>query len=225
MNEPRHGQAAFRCPFCGAIAGMKWANNGTIEQVGGVQIDLRTAGCDACSRRSIWRVPATGKKAPENFDDAAASMVFPLDTGAVEPPSLDMPAAVAGVYREAAAVLALSPRSAAALLRLALQMLLVHLGLPGENINQDIAELVRRGLPVVAQQAMDIVRVVGNNAVHPGQIDLDEERPTAVALFSLLNLIVETQIAVPKRVQAMFDALPPGPREAVVRRDRPRDPA
>ena len=60
---------------------------------------------------------------------------------------------------------------------------MVHLELKGKNIDDDIGALVKRGLDARIQKALDVVRVVGNNAVHPGQIDLrdDNELPAGVA--------------------------------------------
>jgi hypothetical protein len=55
---------------------------------------------------------------------------------------------------------------------------------------------------------MDVLRVIGNNAVHPGQIDLKDDSATALKLFEVLNLIVERLISTPKKVQALFEGLP-----------------
>ncbi len=49
-----------------------------------------------------------------------------------------------------------------------------QLGNPGEDINADIAALVKDGLWAdLLQRALDVVRVTGNEAVHPGQTDTD----------------------------------------------------
>jgi len=125
-------------------------------------------------------------------------------------------------YEEASTILDLSPRGAAALLRQAIQRLCVHLGEKGDNINADIAALVEKGLDVRVQQALDVVRVIGNNAVHPGQIDLRDDRATAEKLFGLVNLIAENRISQPKHVAEMFGALPEGARKAIERRDAPK---
>ena len=69
------------------------------------------------------------------------------------------------------------------------------------------------------QQALDIVRVVGNNAVHPGELDEHDVATVATSLFELVNAIVEDRIARPKKLKAMFDALPQGARDAIGRRD------
>lgn len=136
-------------------------------------------------------------------------------------PNPDLPADVRRDFEEAGSILALSPRGAAALLRLAIQKLCKHLGGKGKKIDEDIAALVREGLDRRVEQALDVVRVIGNQAVHPGQIDLNDDRAIAGSLFGLVNLIAEKMISEPKHVQEMFDALPEGARKAVENRKRP----
>ena len=67
---------------------------------------------------------------------------------------------------------------------------------------------------------MDAVRVIGNNAVHPGEIDLKDDRETATALFELLNMIVEVMITQPKKVDQIYDKIPQGAKEAIEKRDK-----
>jgi hypothetical protein len=99
-------------------------------------------------------------------------MYFP-DNGDAPFPNQETPQNVRKLYEEAASIHYKSPRGAAALLRLGIQVLCKELGEPGKNINTDIASLIAKGLPVIVQQPLDIVRVTGNDAVHPGQIDTD----------------------------------------------------
>lgn len=130
-----------------------------------------------------------------------------------------MPMDVRADYEEARAIVALSPRGACALLRLAVQKLGGELGESGKNIDSDIASLVNKGLDVEVQQALDSLRVIGNNAVHPGEMDLTDDTETATALFTLLNFIVEDRIAQPKKRKAIFDKLPEGARAAIQKRN------
>lgn len=139
--------------------------------------------------------------------------------GESELANADLPADIHADYNEASAILDASPRGAAALLRLGIQKICKHLGEKGENINEDIAALVKRGLDIRVQQALDVVRVVGNNAIHPGQIDLRDDRATAEKLFGLVNLITDIMISQPKHIKAMFDGLPEGARKAIEKRD------
>jgi hypothetical protein len=90
------------------------------------------------------------------------------------------------------------------LLRLAVQKLCAVLGESGKDINADIASLMTKGLSVQIQQALDIVRVIGNEAVHPGHIDLKDDPKIAELLFDLLNLIVEEKISEPRRLKEMY---------------------
>lgn len=146
-------------------------------------------------------------------------MVVPL-TGNVEPANADLPENIKSDYNEAKDIVNISPRGAAALLRLAVQKLCIHLGEKGTNINDDIASLVKKGLPVQMQQALDSVRVIGNNAVHPGTIDLNDKRETALALFGFVNVIAEVLISQPKKIQEFYEKhLPESARASIAVRD------
>lgn len=166
--------------------------------------NLFVAQCFNCNELSVW---------------AYNRMVYPSHSEAALP-NQDLSADVLRDYREASAILDESPRGAAALLRLAIQKICKELGGKGENINDDIKLLVEKGLDIRVQQALDVVRVIGNNAVHPGQIDLRDDRATAEKLFALVNLIADIMISQPKHLQAMFDGLPDGAKKAIERRDQ-----
>lgn len=162
--------------------------------------------CASCEKVAFW---IHGK------------IIFPSAIS-VAPPNPDTPEDIRLDYEEAAAILSKSPRGAAALLRLAIQKLCKALKQPGNNINDDIAALVKAGLDPLVQQSLDIVRVIGNNAVHPGQIDLRDDRATAETLFKLFNLIVDKAISEPKHVQEIYESLPEGAIKAIEKRDRPQ---
>jgi Domain of unknown function (DUF4145) len=95
-----------------------------------------------------------------------------------------------------------------------------HLDEKGKDLNVDIGNLVKEGLPVQVQQALDSLRVVGNNALHPGQMDLRDDRATAEALFGWLNFIVDQRIAQPKRLDELYGRLPEDARAAIEKRDQ-----
>lgn len=159
--------------------------------------------CFNCSEVALW---------------ICDQMIYPR-RGEAPPANPDMPDDIRRDYDEASTILDLSARGAAALIRLGIQKLCKHLGQPGKNINDDIKALVAGGLDPRIQKALDVVRVVGNNAVHPGQIDLKDDRATAESLFRLLNLIVEKMISEPKHVDEVYATLPEEARKAIEKRD------
>lgn len=166
--------------------------------------NLSASSCYNCDKLSIWI-----------YD----RLVFPKP-GEAPQANQDMPDDIKRDYDEASSILDQSPRGAAALIRLAIQKLCKELGQPGKNINDDIGSLVKGGLDPRVQKALDAVRVIGNSAVHPGQIDLQDDRATAETLFKLLNLIVDKTISEPKHVAQVYDSLPEGATKAIERRDK-----
>jgi hypothetical protein len=140
------------------------------------------------------------------------------------PPNADMPDDVKADFLEAASIVAGSARGAAALLRLCIQKIVIGLGGNGENLNYDIGQLVeQRVISPSIQQALDIVRVVGNNAVHPGVIDLKDNKGIAGKLFGLVNVIVETTISGPKHIKDIYESVvPESARAAIEKRDAPK---
>lgn len=148
-------------------------------------------------------------------------MIVPSEAP-VSPPHNDLPESCLAEYNEARDIVARSPRAAAALLRLCLQKLMIELKEKGENINDDIGSLVKKGLPVEVQQALDFCRVIGNNAVHPGEIELTDNPEISHSLFEMLNFIVDDRIARPKKVAKLYNILPEGAIKAVAKRDAPK---
>ena len=95
-----------------------------------------------------------------------------------------------------------------------------ELGENDKDINKNIGALVEKGLPKSVQQALDIVRVVGNKAVHPGQIEFDvDDKNTATMLMHLLNIIVERMISEPNEINSLYQNLPESVKESIEKRD------
>lgn len=159
--------------------------------------------CYTCKRLALW------------LHDC---LLYP-PTMAGPAPNTDLSADVMRDYEEARSILDLSPRGAAALLRLAVEKICIELGAAGNDINVQIADLVSKGLPDEVQQALDAVRVIGNEAVHPGKLDLRDDRDTAMSLFNLVNFIVEDRITRPRQRSAIYGMIPEGKRKAIEARN------
>ena len=137
----------------------------------------------------------------------------PIMTGPT--PNPDLSDDVQRDYEEARRILDQSPRGAAALLRLAVEKICIELGAQGGTIDQRIASLVSKGLPEEVQQALDAVRVIGNEAIHPGQVDIRDDRETASKLFELVNFIVCDRITRPKQIAGVYGMIPESKRKAI----------
>lgn len=198
---PTFNEKQFHCVFCGVFAGQSWYYVAVSPL--SVNTHMKACVCRHCGGISYWY---------------QERMLIPAEAP-VEPAHPDLPADCLPEYNEARDIFARSPRASAALLRLCLQKLMIHLGEKGKNINDDIGSLVAKGLPVVVQRALDVCRVVGNNAVHPGEINLNDSPDVAQSLFQMINFIVEDRISRPAEVHALFDRLPEGAKQAIAKRD------
>jgi hypothetical protein len=150
---------------------------------------------------------------------ALGRLVYP-DSSDAPRPNPDLPGDIQRDYLEAASILSRSPRGAAALLRLCIQNLCRALGKKGRNVDDDIASMVKDGLPLMVKQALDIIRVTGNEAVHPGELVLRDDPQTALQLFGLVNFIADNRISEPRRIQKIYGALPESKRLAIDARDQ-----
>ena len=195
----------FHCIKCDVFAKQSWGK--LVKNGYGMDINFHYSICNHCHETCYW------------FD---GRMIVPSEAP-VPPPHIDIPESCVEDYNEARDITARSPRAAAALLRLTIQKLLGELGEKGKNINDDIGSLVAKGLPVEVQQALDYCRVVGNNAVHPGEIDLNDDPSVAHSLFEMVNSFIEVRISQPKKVANLYKFLPAGALKAVEKRDAAKE--
>jgi hypothetical protein len=201
--KPAFQQGSFTCPHCNCFSQHEWRQ---INRTNGYEnvYEWVTCSCLRCNEYCFWK---------------GQNLVWPIKSGIPEPTD-GCPAEVRAVYEEARQVFPLSPRAAAALLRLAIQMICKEKGLPGKDLNADIGSLVRNGLSEQIKQSLDLVRVVGNNAVHPGQIEIEDNKDHIEKFFALVNLIVEVLIVQPAKVSAMYQTLvPPAQKQQIATRD------
>jgi len=200
----------YTCPHCNTISQLEVQKHqfpSDVTNVRGYPIInnlLTIHRCRCCGKKIIW------------IDD---TYVYP-DIVAEEA-NPDMPDSVKQLYNEAGLIYNKSPRAACALLRLAVDRLCNELGETDKDINKNIGALVEKGLPKTVQQALDIVRVVGNKAVHPGQIAFDvDDKETAMKLMKLINIITERMITEPNEINTMFEELPDTVKDSIEKRDK-----
>ena len=210
-TAPEFKKEAFNCPHCGAFAHMQWVSYEP-------NVYYRAI-CAHCKKDGLWRVTQI---IPYGVDYRAkeGEMLYP-DFGSAPLPAEDMPEDVKKDYEEAAQIFAKSPRGAAALLRLGLQKLCIHLGEEGKNINTDIRSLVKK--EVLSGQVIkvaDTLRIIGNNAVHPGQIVDEDFDKVAGKMFNLINAIVEETITKPKMWNNLYEQMPENARNAAEAQDK-----
>ena len=112
--------------------------------------NLHLSKCYHCGKIAVW---------------VHDRLLFPVTKFGVLP-NPDLPEEILHDFEEAREIVNSFPRGAAALLRLCVQKLCIHLGEKGKSIDEDIVSLVKKGLNPLVKRSLDIVRVIGNEAVH-----------------------------------------------------------
>ena len=209
--KPEKDKYIYTCPHCNTLSLMQrdthyFVNDIEVENYGMriIYNELTIHRCQCCERKMLW------------IDD---TYIYPDIVS--EEANPDMPESVKQLYNEAALISNKSPRAACALLRLAVDTLCHELGETDRDINKNIGALVKKGLPPTVQQALDVVRVVGNKAVHPGQIAFDvDDNATATMLMHLLNMIVTRMISEPNEINCLYQGLPESVKKSIEHRDK-----
>ena len=241
---PEYGNKKFQCPHCNTVATQEWftannASNAATSILSHLYLNYRSSIDDYSQEKIVSFLKEIDnnfkstfyKFVPDGFSVATCSscdgftlwvnkeIVYPKKT-TLPLPNSDLNEDIKALYLEASSILIDSPKGSTALLRLALQKLLEQVGKSGKNINNDIKALVAEGMSPKIQQALDLLRVIGNNAVHPGQINLDDNAEVAQKLFSILNFIAEELITKPKELEELYaDLIPSETQDHIKQRD------
>lgn len=187
---PSFGEKAFNCPYCEVLTTQFWSysrasfyKNSDLNYIA-TDFTLHISWCMNCNKQCLW----LNKK-----------MIVP-DSGDMPLPNEDLNEDVKYDYMEAASIFQKSPRAAAALLRIALQKLCKQLGGKGEYIQDDLDMLVDKGFPADVLDAMDSVRIVGNErGAHPGNIDIENDEEAVSMLFNLINFVADVMLTQPRK--------------------------
>lgn len=167
------------CPHCGRSINASV----TTRQIG---MDRFSSGfeanfqqCPSCGRAIIdlvnGKANRPGNQARFLMSNTTTRLIHPRTPD--RPVPSEVPPGIASDYREAALVLADSPKASAALSRRCLQAVLRARKYKGRNLEAEIARaLEARVLPTTVAQSLDAVRQIGNFAAHPSK----SEHPTEI---------------------------------------------
>jgi hypothetical protein len=169
------GDASPRCDGCNSYAlhQKTTINNLTTDQPVGLTVVV----CRQCSHSSVI----------VQSPDGISTIVYPL-TFVGPSPATGMPDGVRRLFDDARAVGRQSPRAAVALMRVALERLV-----PGAGTLHTRITSIATGAHV--QRSMDLVRVIGNAALHDDEkVDFDPGPDVAVKLMELMNILIDVHL-------------------------------
>ncbi|GAB2553595.1 hypothetical protein GCM10026983_21610 [Gracilibacillus alcaliphilus] len=220
-------QPVFTCPHCIEVQSHRWEyilgpltlqphiNPNDEKKMLGHTFKDKLKGvikskCNSCGSNTFWL------KSLERDE----LQIYPGNYNNYPAPHKDMPEDIQKTYNESGSVMHLSLGSSAALARLTLENLLIHLGYKSGSLNDKIKDFVANGFngPKL-QKMLDVVRVYGNSGAHSGIINLDEKPEVPSFLLNLINIIVEQAISIPNNVESAYNSLPDSIKDAIDKRD------
>lgn len=201
----------FECPHCSTHSSQTLirfpAEAGANDEYGTTWTAYFGFKCDKCEEIHIYTASINAESDRDLYNPY---IIYPHDTIPKDIPSVceGLPEDIKNDYDEAALIVEISPRGAAALLRLCIQKL-CHNHFGGKiKIDKAVKELNIGTSNKDFIKALDIVRVIGNEAVHPGQLDLRDDPDTAKGLFALVNYISGNMMQSSK-IKKKYGSLPP----------------
>jgi len=193
---------AFNCPYpeCQVYGYQDWQTILFCGQEKGDEFSYPGRGydvslCPSCQKHAFW------------YEE---TLIFPIE-GALEIPNVneDMPESAMIDYLEAGTIANKSPRSAAALLRLAIEKICTENRGKKESLNTAIGALFSEGvISRSVKESLDLLRLTGNDAVHVSRIDTDRDVNHVILLFELVNEVVEDLYTRPRLKKELFEKFP-----------------
>ena len=170
-------------------------------------LNLHVSRCYNCKGFTVWVrdrlvFPIRGDELPEivevDFREVAEGVQAPAEDVQHSDEDVQEPAESVDEssedFEEAAAILNRSPRAAAALIRICIQNMMPLLKETGQNLDERVASLVRKGLEVEIQQAMEVLQVIRKNPGQENHVDLRDETAIATRMFESLKEILERRM-------------------------------
>ena len=104
-------------------------------------------------------------------------------------------------------------------MRHALEELVKFMEYQGDDLFQDIGQMYKDGLiDDTIKDSLDIVRLTGNDSLHGNKIDMTDQTNVDY-MFILINEIVESLIALPKRRKDMLEIFGESRLDSIKKRD------
>jgi len=161
---------------------------------------------------------------PFTFLLAEKYFQFDYKANKIPNPNEELNKDIKKIYNEAAAIFKLSSRASSALLRLCLEELLNQIKIHGNTLNDRIGNLIDKGVDKYIRKACDLVRVHGNEAIHPREINMKDDDKIARRLFWLINKIANVEITEKKIIHILFDeTISENSKKSILKRDQKKE--